>query len=216
MVGLTAGRSRVVAVVPRYAARHTTKLAEPRKDESVSARGLNKLHNYNNGAAGGGGWVTVTASKQSSVVRSWMCVCVWCCACCVRRRARERMAEPFSALRSAPFTAIAGLPVSPSSPSPSLSHANNNAINRVITGMSYSVGRLLTPLEWQKKKKSHDSSLALLVLPSCWSIGAALVAVEDPHSLRQRVARKCWALAFDASSIRRIRARQVVTTVDRI
>lgn len=91
VVGLTAGRSRVVAVVPRYAARHTTKLAEPRKDESVSARGLNKLHNYNNGAAGGGGWVTVTASKQSSVVRSWMCVCV--CGAARAACAGERESE---------------------------------------------------------------------------------------------------------------------------
>jgi len=104
VVGLTAGRSRVVAVVPRYAARHTTKLAEPRKDESVSARGLNKLHNYNNGAAGGGGW---RASEQAVECGEELdvCVCVWCCACCVRRRARERMTEPFSALRSIPLSA---------------------------------------------------------------------------------------------------------------
>ena len=62
-----------------------------------------------------------------------------------------------------------------------------------------------------------DSALALsLALFHCWTIGTTLVAVEDLHSPRQRVAWKRWTLAFDACSIRRVRARQVVTALDRI
>jgi len=60
---------------------------------------------------------------------------------------------------------------------------------------------------------SRSLSLALF---HCWTIGTTLVAVEDLHSPRQRVAWKRWTLAFDACSIRRVRARQVVTALDRI
>ena len=72
-------------------------------------------------------------------------------------------------------------------------------------------------LSHRKEREMSDSALALsLALFHCWTIGTTLVAVEDLHSPRQRVAWKRRTLAFDACSIRRVRARQVVTALDRI